>query len=61
MASRLGYASPYDHGYTGCRTEIATGTTNGGIYGKRSQGIRRALCAGQVLDFASPPAARFGM
>ena len=41
MASRLGYASPSGHGYTGCRTDIATGTTNGG----RSEGpaVQRAL------------------
>ena len=30
MASRFDSASPYGHGYTGCRTDIATGTTNGG-------------------------------
>ena len=33
MASRLGYGSPYGHGYTGGRTDIAPGTTNGGRSG----------------------------
>jgi len=35
MAFRLGYASPYAHGYTGCRTNIASGT----ILGGRSVGL----------------------
>ncbi len=30
MTSSFGYTSPSGHGYTGCRTDIATGTTNGG-------------------------------